>query len=303
MSATIVGLGYCGWDILSVLPRIPIDDKVKIIESMEQGGGPSATAIYAAAKLGSDCAFAGAVGDDAQGDKIIEAFRGVGVDTSAIVRRRGAASPTAYCWIEQTTGHRSIAWTSGAVTPLSPDELDYDLIASAAILHLDGHQTDAAIAAARFARDHGVTVSIDAGTVVPRIDELLALCDIVIMSEKFARAHAGAEDDPAQGARRLFRPGVTRFCGVTLGSRGSVGFDGERDYFQRTFPVKVVDTTGAGDTYHGSFCNALSRGLSWQDCMRQASMTSALKCTRLGGRTGLPTMEQLRQALDENPDD
>lgn len=296
MTASIVGLGYCGWDILCVLPRIPIDDKVKIIKSMEQGGGPSATAIYAAQKIGSDCAFVGAVGDDANGDKILAAFNAIGVDTSAMVKRPNTASPTAYCWIEEQSGHRSIAWTSGEVKPLDPSELNYDLIKNARILHLDGHQTQAAIAAAKFARQHGITVSIDAGTIVPGIEELLDLCDIVIMSEKFALNFAKVEK-PEDAARKLFKPGITRFCGVTLGSKGSVGFDGEKDYFQPSFPVKVVDTTGAGDTYHGSFCNALDKGLGWQDCMKQATMTSAIKCTQLGGRTGLPNAQQLADAL------
>ncbi len=300
MHSQIVGLGYCGWDYLCVLPSIPIDDKVKIIQSMEQGGGPSATATFAAAKLGIPCAFAGVVGDDSPGNQIIQSFRSIGIDTSSIRIRPNVKSPTAYCWIEQQSGKRSIAWTSGECKPLSPSELNYDQIRDARILHLDGHQTEAAIAAAKFAKDNGVIVSIDAGTIVPNIEQLLELADIVIASEKFARNFCGT-DDPVVASKKLFAMGEKRFTGVTLGARGSFGFDGANEYFQDSFTVDVVDTTGAGDTYHGAFAAAIVLNLPYQDAMRFASATAALKCTKLGGRTGLPDMETLNQFLELNP--
>ena len=295
MTSSIVGIGYCGWDHLCVLPSIPLDDKVNILTRIEQGGGPAATAIFAAQKIGLNCAFMSVVGNDASGQQIIDALNVIGVDTHAMVRR-DAPSPIAYCWIEEKTGKRSIAWTSGSCAPLTVEEVDFNLIANAKLLHLDGHQTAAAIAAAKFAREHGVLVSIDAGTPVPRIDELLDLCDIVIMSEKFAKNYA-QEEDPVAASRKLFKKGITKFCGVTVGAGGSYGFDGTKDYFQKSFKVDVVDTTGAGDVYHGSFANAVVNGLGWQDCMRQATMTSALKCTKLGGRTGIPDGDTLRKAL------
>ena len=183
-------------------PSIRIDDKVKIIQSMEQGGGPSATATFAAAKLGIPCAFAGVVGDDSPGNQIIQSFRSIGIDTSSIRIRPNVKSPTAYCWIEQQSGKRSIAWTSGECKPLSPSELNYDQIRDARILHLDGHQTEAAIAAAKFAKDNGVIVSIDAGTIVPNIEQLLELADIVIASEKFARNFCGTTTRGA--SKKLF---------------------------------------------------------------------------------------------------
>ena len=296
MAASIVGIGYCSWDHLCVLPSIPMDDKVKIITRAEQGGGPCATAIYAAAKLGSNCAFMSAAGNDATGDQIVGSLQALHVDTSCIARRE-AASPIAYCWVDEDSGKRSIAWTPGACAPLDPQtEVNFDIVKHAKILHLDGHQTQAALAAAKVANDNGVLVSIDAGTIVPHIDELLALCDIIIMSEKFALNYAHCTD-PVNASHKLFTPGKTRFCGVTMGIRGSYGYDGTTDYFQPSFTVNVVDTTGAGDVYHGSFCNAIDNGLGWQDAMRQATMTSALKCTALGGRTGIPDRKTLEQAL------
>jgi len=155
---------------------------------------------------------------------------------------------------------------------------------------LDGHQTAAAISAAAVARAHGVTVSIDAGTMIPGINELLTLCDIVIASEKFATRHTG-ESSPESAAKTIFSPG-RRFVGVTLGKEGSVGFDGTRVLRCPPFDVgEVVDTTGAGDVYHGAFVFAYAHGRAWAECMRFASVVAALKCTKLGGRTGIPDLK------------
>ncbi|MBR6059989.1 MAG: hypothetical protein IKP58_17625 [Victivallales bacterium] len=296
MAIDIVGLGYCGWDHLCILPVIPMDDKVQILERVEQGGGPSATAIYAAQKLGAACAFDGVVGDDAQGRQIIAAFQSVGVNTDGIRIRSDTCSPTAYCWVAKDTGKRSIAWTHGSVAPLTPDEIDFATLRNAKLLHLDGHQTIAAIEAAKFAKDNGVLVSIDAGTIVPGIEILLELADIIIASEKFIHNFCH-EDDPQIASHKLFAIGSTRFAGVTVGSRGSYGFDGENDYFQPAIPVSVVDTTGAGDVYHGAFIASVVNGKPWHDCMKTAAVTAALKCTKLGGRTGIPTIQELQQAL------
>jgi ribokinase len=285
----ITAVGYCGMDTLCVVPHIPLDDKVEIIESLVQGGGPAVTALVAMARLGAATEFCGVVGDDERGAQILRGLADEGVGTRGVKIRRKAESPAGFCWIDRQTGKRSIAWTRGNARPLSPRELDRSLIRDSAALHLDGHQTQAALAAAKTARRHGVAVSIDAGTVVPGINDLLALCDIVIASEPFAARYTG-EASPEAAARRLFAPG-RRFAGVTLGKRGALGFDGTRVLRCPPFDVpEVIDTTGAGDVYHGAFVFAFTQGHPWDACMRFASIVAALKCTRLGGRTGIPDL-------------
>jgi ribokinase len=295
---TITGLGYCGMDYLCLVPEIPLDDKVQASETLEQGGGPAATATYAAAKLGARTMFAGVVGDDSRGQSILEGLAREGVDTSAMKVRLDAASPVAFCWIQESTGKRSIAWSHGSVKPLLPEELNMALVRDSALLLLDGHQTAAAIRAAKLARETGTVVLLDAGTLVDGIDELLALSDIIIASEKFSLRYTG-ESDPEAGARKLFGDN-TRFAAVTAGVRGSYGFDGGKSYFQDIFPVQVVDTTGAGDVFHGAFAYKYVNGGNWRECMRFAAAVSALKCTRFGGRTGIPTLAEVEIFLQEN---
>lgn len=293
----VLGLGYCGMDYSCLLPCIPQDDKVQIITASVQGGGPAATAACTAAKLGAAAAFAGVVGDDSRGREILQAFGAAGVDTAAVAVRKNGESPSAFCWTEAGTGKRSIAWTSGSVTPLEPAELPAGLVESAALLHLDGHQTAAAIHAAKIARRSGTMVSLDAGTVVPGIEELLELADVVIASEKFAGRVTGVTD-PREAARKLFGRHC-RFAGVTAGEKGSFGFDGRTDWVQPAFKVRVVDTTGAGDVYHGAFACRLVRGGSWAECMAFAAAVAALKCTVFGGRRGIPDQATATRFITE----
>jgi ribokinase len=295
----ITGIGYCGMDYLCRVPYIPLDDKVELCESLIQGGGPCATALVAAARLGAKASFCGAVGDDERGAQIVKGLSSEGIDTQGIKVRRGVESPAGFCWIEQQSGKRSIAWTRGGAKPLAPREVSRDLIRKSAVLHLDGHQTQAALAASLLARRNGVAVSIDAGTLVPDIQALLANCDLVIASEKFAARYTG-EASPQKALKRLFA-GACRFAAVTLGKKGSVGFDGKTFIRCPPMDVAVVDTTGAGDVYHGAFIYAYATGRTWPECMRFATAVAALKCTAFGGRTAIPDLKTTERFLWKQP--
>ncbi len=291
----ITGIGYCGMDYLCVVPHIPVDDKVEVLQTLVQGGGPAVTAIAAAARLGARTAFAGTVGDDERGRQIVAGLVSEGIDVSALKVRRGAESPVAFCWIEKQSGKRSIAWGRGTAAALIPAEIDEDIIKHSRILHLDGHQTEAAVAAAGIARRCGVTVSIDAGTIVTGIERLMELSDIIIASEKFACRYTGLADIN-EAVRKLYSAGC-RFSAVTMGNRGSMGFDGGNLISCPAFKVDVADTTGAGDVFHGAFIFEYSRGKTWAECMRFASAVAALKCTKFGGRTGIPDLQTAENFL------
>ncbi len=292
----ITGIGYCGMDYLCIVPWFPLDNKVEIINTLMQGGGPAVTAMVAAARLGASTAFFGAIGDDERGVQICNGLAAEGVGICGVKIRKKAESPAGFCWIDKKTGQRSIAWTGGNARPLSPREIDRAVILNSTVLHLDGHQTQAAIAAAKYARKHNVTVSLDAGTIVPGIDELLALADIVIASETFALRYTG-EASPDTASKKLFTAGC-RFAGVTLGKAGSIGFDGTNRFRCPPFDVdKVVDTTGAGDVYHGAFAFAYAQGRTWPECMRFATVVAAVKCTKLGGRTGIPDLKTTQKLM------
>ncbi len=286
-----VALGYCSNDYLAILLEIPLDGKVQILEQMVQGGGPAATAGVAAARLGMKTGFVGVVGDDEHGARIRRDLESEGIYTGAMQIRKDCSSSIAYCWIEKATGKRSIAWARGNFAELTGDEVDPDLIRKAKIVHFDGHNPQGAIAAAKVARKNGVIVSLDAGTLRPEIRELMPYVTILIASEDFARRYTG-ENDLEKALLKLGENG-SEVTGITMGSKGSMMLENGNAVYCPAFSIKAVDTTGAGDVYHGAFAVRYFETRDIRVSMRFASAVSALKCLKPGGRTGIPTRAEV----------
>ena len=297
-----VGLGFCSNDHLAVLPFIPMDTKVKMVSHAILGGGPVANSTAGAATLGMTASFAGTVGDDADGRMILEDFARQGVDTSMVKVRAGATSAIAYLWIEEKTGARSCAWTRSGLDELTADEIDHDTVAAAKVLHLDGHNAAGAIAAAKTAREAGVTVMYDAGTHRDGMEELLPLADLLICSEEFILKLTGL-GDAEEAVRQVYAKYRPKVCGATMGARGSMCFDG-RDFVKcPAFPVeKVVDTTGCGDLFHTGFAVRYLETRDLLECQRFGAAVSAIKCRGLSGRPpSAPTREEVEEFLLEHP--
>lgn len=284
-------------DYLGIVPRIPIDDKVEIVETLQQGGGPAATAIVTAQRLGAATAFIGAVGEDERGKFIVSELIQEGVDCRYIKRQSGKASPAAFCWVVQNSGKRSIAWTRGTTTALTPSDIPHDMVASSRILHLDGHHAHAALVAARLARRHNTLVVLDAGTILPGIDQILEHTDIIIASETFAHTYTGKAD--IIEALKQLADASSQWVVVTLGSKGCIAFDGTDIIDFPAFAIDVVDSTGAGDVFHGAFICKLLECDNLSYLLRFSSAVAALKCTQFGGRTGIPTLQQVERFLEE----
>lgn len=291
----IAGLGFCGLDYLCILDHIPVDEKVEIIQHLVQGGGPAATAIVAAARLGAKTAFIGAVGDDERGSAIITGLKLENVDTGHIQIKQGKESPAAFCWIEKESGKRSIAWTKGTSLPVDPNRIDEDFIASLKLLHLDGHNMEAAIKAARIAKKNGVMISLDAGTLLPDIDILVELADICIASESFAFKFT-SESDTKKAAAKIFQTGCL-VAAVTSGKEGVFAVTPNGNIKNNAFRVPVADTTGAGDVFHGAFAYAFVQGWEMDRVFEFASAAAAIKCMKFGGRTGIPSADEVFEFL------
>ncbi|MBP5182660.1 MAG: carbohydrate kinase family protein [Lentisphaeria bacterium] len=297
--ADFAGLGFCSNDFLALLPEIPMDHKVQILEHLVQGGGPAATATVAASRLGMSAAFIGTVGDDEPGKWILRDFQSEGVSTEGMIVRKGHTSAIAYCWIDAPTGKRSVAWTRGTLPELKGEEVDLELVRQAKILHLDGHNPAAALVAAKEARKNDIPVLLDAGTLREGVKELFPYVTILIASESFARQYSG-EQDLRKALMKLGGIGAT-VTGVTMGKEGSLALDGEKILYCPAFPIEPVDTTGAGDVYHAAFAVRYLETQDLMECMRFASAVSALKCLKLGGRAGIPDQAQTEEFLKCNP--
>ena len=293
-----IGIGFCSNDHLAVLPFIPMDTKVRMLSHRIMGGGPAANSTAGAASLGLSAAFVGTVGDDADGDMILRDFRAQGVDTSMVKVRPGATSAIAYLWIEEKTGNRSCAWTREGLDELTADEINPEAIASAKVLHVDGHNAAGAIAAAKVAREAGVLVNYDAGTHRDGMEDLLGLADLMICSEEFILKLTGLKD-AEEAVRQVWAKYRPKVCGATMGVRGSMAFNGKEFVRCPAFKVeKVVDTTGCGDLFHTGFAIRYLETQDLMECQRFGAAVSAIKCRGLSGRPpSAPTRAEVEDFL------
>jgi len=145
--------------------------------------------------------------------------------------------------------------------------------------------------AARQAQRLGVPVVADLGGIGENTPALLAHVEYAIISERCAQRVAGGDDYRA--ACQAMRSMGPEHVVVTLGEKGLVYLDGERLAEMPAFPVEVVDTTGAGDTFHGAFCYGLVQGFPFLKNLQFASAAAAMKCRQMGGRAGIPGRDEV----------
>lgn len=297
----IIGLGLATVDILTVAPRLPQpDDVLAVRRTVLQGGGPAATALVAASRLGASTAYLGPLGQGRWGEVARAEFRHYGVDTSYAPAGAGDQALSVIL-IDAGSGKRSILYDRGDLPDLAPAQVPPHLIAQARALHLDGGHIDAAMHAARLARAANVLVSFDggAGEKWPGIDELLPLVDLMVVARRFAGEYCGEADPLAAGPVLLatYRP---RKLVITDGERGAWYWDEAQHFHQPAFRVDVVDTTGAGDTFHGAYLYAHLQGWPSRRVLAFASAAAALKCRQIGGRAGIPTRDEVEAFLEAN---
>ena len=285
----IVGLDAPNIDLLLNLEEFPEPDGFSPVrECSWQGGGKVATGMVAAARLGAKCAMLGSVGDDAYGRFILDDFIRHGVDVDGMAVRRGKRSHMATVISDRKSGRRSVLWLPGDARPLDEGEISRHYLENARIFYIsqaDGPTLDVA-AKARVA---GAKVLIDADHYCDELLNCLGAADIFIASEfVYNRMFGGTDYAAACREARRRGPAIVAF---TLGSRGCVG-EGPEGYFSvPAYSVEVKDTVGAGDVFHGAFAAGLLRGWSAEETARFACAVSAIKCTRIGGRAGIPTLE------------
>jgi ribokinase len=296
-SFQVVGLGQCCLDFLGRIDKFPQpDQKTEIREFLVQGGGPVATALVTLARLGVSTAFVGRVGGDDFGRQIRVGLLNEKVDCGCLQVDQEGTSQAAFISAEEETGHRNIFWHRGEGRPLTLDRQAEELISQADILHLDGLQQEAAIDAAKLARDKGVTTVLDSGTWRPGIDRLLPLIDHLVVSENFAHTIIAGDDLPL--AMELMLQYGADAVTVTRGVRGSYSLERSGAAFhQSAFPVQAVDTTGCGDVFHGGYIFGLLQNWPLAEIVRFASACAALKARALGGRTGIAPLDEVTEFL------
>ena len=176
-------------------------------------------------------------------------------------------------------------------SPLS-SEIRPEDIAGAKLLHIDGYDTEAAAHAASLAQQQGIPVSLDVDTVYPGFDCVLKHVDYLVASSSWPGKWTG-EKDPFLALARLQREYSLCISAMTLGERGSLALQQGRWTYSSAFEVRCVDTTGAGDAFHGAFCYAMLAGMEMQSVLDFSNAAAALNCTAIGARGHIPLRSEV----------
>jgi sulfofructose kinase len=294
----VLGLGQCSLDRVAFVegppppPEAPDPD-----EALELPGGQVATAILACARLGLRSAYAGAVGDDAAAAVVLEPLRRSGVDLSGVRAIAGAPTRRASIYVESGSGERHVRPRRDPRLWLPPEAVDPAAVASARVLHLDAEHPEAALRAARLAREAGVAVLLDLDAPGRGVEELLASADFPIVSRRFAEWISGS-GSAAEGLGELLARGA-RLAVATLGAEGAIarGRGDAAAVRSAGFRVQARDTTGAGDVFHAACAFGLLQGLGARALLRTANAAAAMSCRAVGAQGGLPERAALEAFL------
>ena len=300
----IVGIGVCTVDHLVTVPRMPHrNENMRALNYRRQPGGLASCSLVAAARLGARTKIISRIGDDAIGDYIRRDLQSEGVDVSLLLEEAGSESHVSVILVDEGSGDRSIITRPPTGSAIRPTEIKREDLYGAQVLFVD-NMTPATLQLAAWAREAGIKVVLDPALPYAGIKPLLALVDIPIVPEQWAKAWL-PDQPPEEVARRLFDAGA-EIAIVTLGERGAVVCWDEGLRRFHAYAVDVVDTTGAGDAYHGAFMYALLQGWDVPRMAKFASAVGSLNCRAMGGRSALPNRAEvdrfMRRAKIKPPD-
>lgn len=292
MPARILCIGVAVQDFVYFIDEMPVRaEKHRAHDFMSVGGGCAATAAVAVARLGGQALLATRLGDDPVASQIVAELEGFGVDCSLSRRFPGAKSSIASVFVD-AAGERMIVSYRDPAIPADPSWLpDIASIGVDAVL-ADTRWPEGAARCMSEARGQGRPTILDAERPVRAAAEAVRAASHVAFSRQgFEDWTGGITDLPAQVEAAARDLGA--FACVTDGARGVAWAHETRSGHVSAPQVDVVDTLGAGDTWHGAFALALGEGRSEEEAMRFANAAASLKCARRGGRLGVPTRDEV----------
>lgn len=298
--AKIVGVGACVFDTLYSLTTYPKEDtKSCAISTKSCGGGPTATGLCAAAKLGVSASYIGNLSTDEGGVFLKKDFESRGVNTNGISMIPDTSSFRSVLWLCKDKGSRTCVFDRGTVPMLHLNEDQKEEIRNAEILMVDGNVLDGAVEAAQLIRKVGGKVLYDCGGLYPGVERLLALTDIMIPSEEFALGITKT-DNVRDAAKLLLEQYSPEVVVITRGKLGGILYDGEKYVEYPIYPAEVLDSNGSGDVFHGAFAAGCVLGYDYEKCCHFSSAVSAIKCMGIGARDSVPDFDTVKKYMKEN---
>lgn len=288
----VLCVGHASYDLIFTVDYHPAaDEKVFANDFLACGGGPAANAAVQISKLGGSSAFAGYLGNDLYGDKHLQEFKELGVTTRLIAR---GDSPTPLSTIlVKPDGKRSLINYKGQTKPLADGAIDFSQVRPKAIL-FDGHEPHISLPLAEYAKNANIPTVLDAGSLNSGTQALLSKVDYAVCSEKFALQLTGNVETALQQISQVAPVAV-----ITLGEHGLIWQGhGEKGRLP-ALTVEAVDTTGAGDAFHGAFAYGVATNMAWDKLLTFSSVAGSLCCEKMGARLALADLTEITFALEQ----
>lgn len=284
--------GATSYDLVFSVKQHPGPDEKTIAESLIScGGGPAANAAVTVSRLGLKAAFCGYLGNDIFGQLHLQELKTAGVNTEWIVSA-DRATPVSTILVKPG-GERSLINYRQA-KPLNSNQFDFEAINPKVIL-IDGHEPDISSALLKLAYRKNIPTILDAGSVNPGTEKLCMKVDYLVCSEMFAQEITGKKNMEVAIEKLYMR------CKNVIITRGKNGLLWKTEKGQGlldSYTVNAVDTTGAGDVFHGTFACCIALKKEWHYTLMYSSAAAALSCTKLGARPSTPTHKEVFNFLE-----
>lgn len=291
----LAGVGLNAADTLILVEHFPASgSKVEIRSANVLLGGQVATAVIACQQWGLHTRYIGKVGEDNAAALHRAEFSRAGVETH-LLTASGCASQQAFILVDDS-GERTVLWKRDERLALRPEELDREWIVNSRALHVDGHDTAAAVLAAGWARAAGIPIIADLDELYPGVEALVKNVDYLIASRDIPGKLMG-EDDLQKSLPALHKRNGCRLTAATLGHDGVLAWDGKQFHYAAAYRIDPVDTTGAGDIFHAGFIYGLLQGWPLQNQLDFACAAAALNCTAIGARGGIQSLETIERLM------
>ncbi len=288
----VLCVGHAAYDLTMSVDNHPqADEKLQANSMQSCGGGPAANAAVQVARLGGTSSFCGYLGNDLYGDAHVAELTAEGVDLSRLVRGPFPSSISQV--LAKPDGCRSLVNFKGNTPWLAADAVDISTLTPKVIL-FDGHEPLVSEKIMDWADERGIPAVLDAGSLHRGTEALAMRVDYLVASAKFARQFCGS--DEMQVCLEMLadkRDGVV----ITTGDQGLLWAKGGVMGSLAAFKLDAVDSTGAGDAFHGAFALGIAQGMDWTALLRFASAAGALTCMKLGAREGLPEAIAVEELL------
>lgn len=294
-----VVIGSINTDLVINTDRVPkIGETISGCGFSTNCGGKGANQAVAAAKLGGEVSFIGAVGKDANGEIAIENFKKNGIETAPVER---TDVNTGVAVITVCNGDNSIILDAGANGEVTKELIDKNMdvikAADAIIMQLE-IPMETVLYAAKRAREEGVKVVLNPAPIVKLPEELLLNTDVIILNETetevLTKIYPNTDENRKKCMDILKGLGIGQVI-ITLGGDGSVYNDGDEMVHQNAFKTTAVDTTAAGDTFIGAFCMKMNGDL--KEAVRYATAASSITVSRAGASESIPSKEEVEEKL------